>query len=108
MTESRLRWELRRAPLKKVGRRGAEARRAMDEARVCLLERSGGVCEGNDFSPHCTGVGTDAHHIWPSDRDRNRHEPERMAYLCRFCHMELHANPNLANKAGLLKRDGED
>lgn len=80
----------------------------MDGARAALILRSGGRCEGNDFSPHCTGVGTDAHHIRPADRDEGRHEPDRMKLLCRWCHQEVHANPNLAGMAGLLKRSWED
>ena len=99
MRRSRLQWDTERR---------RRTRRMMDEARAVLLERTGGRCEGNDFSPHCTGVATDAHHIWPSDRDRGTHDADRMAYLCRWCHQEVHANPALANRAGLLKRDGED
>lgn len=99
MRRSRLQWDTERR---------RRTRRMMDGARVVLLERTGGRCEGRDFSPHCTGVGTDAHHIRIADRDEGRHEADRMAWLCRHCHTAVHANPQLAYKAGLLKQSWEE
>lgn len=99
---------MKRTPLRKVGKKAQRERPAFDQARADLLLRSGGRCEGRDFSPHCTGVGTDAHHVRIADRDEGRHEADRMLFLCRACHQEAHANPRLARHAGLIVSSWEE
>lgn len=107
---SRLRWVYnaeRRKGLRREGARGRRNREAMSAVRPVLLERSGGRCEADGFSPYCTGVGAHAHHIWPSDRDRGLHDPDRMALVCAPCHEHIHRYPGAAGPRGLLKKSWE-
>lgn len=66
--------------------------------RAALEERSGGVCE------RCQQArATDAHHIVLRSRGGD-HSLDNLGHLCHACHMLLHANPELAEAEGLMKR----
>lgn len=98
-------WQDRsRRPLAKVGAKTRREAADLAAFRRALKARAGGRCEIR-VSPECTGIGTDAHHMAPSDRDRGRHDPERGLWLCRAGW--VHRFPERAYEWGyLLKDDG--
>ncbi len=67
-----------------------------------LLERSQGRCEGRGFSPLCTGVGVDVHHVVKRSAGGDD-TPANCLLLCRFCHDRVEAAPAEALVAGLTK-----
>ena len=92
---------MRRTRLRSVSKRQQAKNRELARARKIIVERSGGLCEGDGFSDYCTGVGTDAHHV----RTRSQggtHDPENLRWLCHPCHMWIHDHPLSAREAGLL------
>lgn len=98
-----------RKPIARVGRRAKRDRGAIDRCRRAVLQRSGGRCEATGiidpicgYAPHS---GVAMHHMWPEDRDRGRHEPERCRWLCDASHAWVHAHPNKAKELGLLRPD---
>lgn len=59
-----------------------------------------------DGVPVCSSAahrGVEAHHVWPEDRDRGVHDPERGLWLCARAHRWAHDHPKLASVAGLLR-----
>lgn len=109
-----------RKPLPKLGAKAKREAPTLDAAREALRARSGGQCEcarygtfpGFDYPRPCARrgphEGTDAHHVWPEDRDAGRHDPDRMVWLCRTAHNWLHARPQLGRECGLLRPLGRD
>lgn len=114
------RWqEKQRTPIARTGRpnpRGAKAEReqpALDAFRDALEQRSRGWCEAADVRDPETGnpicgilyrhTGTDAHHLFPEDRDRGVHDPARGKFICRWSHLWSHDFPAAAKKVGLLR-----
>jgi hypothetical protein len=105
---------IKRSPLKRGP--GAKAKReapALRSANEAVRARSRGYCEANaqDDGVHgfpCSGWGAHAaapgaHHIWPEDRDRGLHDPERMLALCFATHRWAHDEPKLSSAARLLR-----
>lgn len=92
---SRLRWATR-----------AE-KRSLAAARPAVLARSGGHFEGRGFSENCTGVGVHLHHVKTRARG-GTNDPSNLAHLCSPCHTEVHAQPDRAHAAGLLRHSWED
>lgn len=110
--------------------KGAKAERetpALDAFRFAVFERARGYCEvmviadeqkpfpfyevitSDDRRTIC-GVegphrGDNAHHVWPEDRDRGHHRPERGLYLCWRSHRWTHDHPAEAQRLGLLRPD---
>jgi hypothetical protein len=72
----------------------------MRRAREVVIERSGGQCEAR-FSNHCTGIGTQAHHIILRSQG-GTWNPANLAWVCAFCHSDIHENPARAKAYGLL------
>lgn len=99
-------WQRRsRKPLPKEGRKAERERSAVASFRAEVRRRAGGWCEG--ATPACPPhrhAGAHAHHVWPSDRDRGVHDPERGKLLCAAGHDWTHAHPAEAERRGLLGR----
>lgn len=89
--------------LRQIGPKAERQRDDLKAARDALRTRSRRECEA-DFSDDCTGWGTDPHHVWPSDRRRELHDPDRMLWVCRPCHDEIDARRFEAETAGLIAR----
>ena len=98
------------ANLRRNGGRGRKALReesALFQFRAVVYRRQ--WCQGD--TPACPigqHPGTDAHHIWPSDRDKGLHNPNRAALLCRAAHQFVHEFPAWGREHGLLKREGDE
>lgn len=86
-----------------VGPKAERQKADLEAARTVLRDRARRECEA-DFSENCTGWGTDPHHIWPSDRRKELHDPERMLWVCRLCHNEIDERRVEAERAGLIRR----
>ena len=98
---------LKRTRLKPTGRKAAREAEAQAEFRAEVRRRARGLCEG--ATPACPPGphdGHHAHHVFPSDRDRGVHDPERGKLLCAPGHTWTHANPAEAERRGLLGRSG--
>jgi len=98
-----------RKRLRRIGRKGLREREALARFRHDVAERAGGMCEarGERYSvlicrPH-EHYGTQAHHIWPEDRDKGVHDPERGLWLCWDAHRYVHEHPDEAKLLGLLR-----
>lgn len=108
------RWKEPRPPKEKRRLRpvGARKRRTLAAERrfaEVLFTRSKGRCEVT--SPACPPgmhVGHHPHHIWPSDRDRNVHDPDRGLWVCHVAHRWIHANPVTARSLGWIAFDGDE
>lgn len=105
----------RRTPLKRgkpLARRGRKALREvsdLDAMRAIVRERNGGSCE--IWTPSCepgAHYGAHVHHVFPSDRDRGVHDPERCLYVCAPSHQFIHEHPAWARTRGYLLHDGDD
>lgn len=72
----------------------------MREVRRALLERSQGRCEAR-FSPLCTGVGTEAHHLKRRSAG-GMNTVDNCVWVDAHCHARIHAAPAEAIAAGLL------
>lgn len=48
-------------------------------------------------------AGEHAHHVWPEDRARGRHDPDRIVWICSAAHARIHANPKTARELGFLR-----
>lgn len=112
-------------PRRRIRARGKKALRTAGDERAfrsALQHRSMGYCEATERVANLadfrvvhtvcgTGIlhaGTDPHHLWPEDRRRGLHDPERGVWLCRRAHEWVHANPRRARELGLLRPDPED
>lgn len=101
-----------RRPLRRVGKRQARERSSLDQARQRVrgrvwCEAWGVNVPGTLLEYVCAETlheGSDCHHVWPSDRDRGVHDPDRMLFLCRDAHRWVHDHPRLAGELGLLHR----
>ncbi len=103
-------WESRqREPIPRIGKRSIENRSAW--AAVVALVRLRLWCEAASLThdgkevcgrrgPH---EGSDTHHVWPEDRDSNRHDLDRLLWLCRNSHRWAHDHPAIASQLGLLR-----
>lgn len=97
------------SPRKLQAREDLRRFRAALEARV-WCEAAGSYAHGR---PICGTLdrheGTDAHHLWPEDRDRGVHDPDRGLWICRTAHQWAHANPAMAAEMRVLRPiDGTD
>lgn len=103
---------VKRSPLRSVGAKAKRERPALDAAREVVRERR--WCEAGWITDLRTGTavcggrrvaheGAHVHHVWPEDRDRGVHDPDRMLYLCPTSHAWAHANPSAAAEVGLLR-----
>lgn len=88
--------------LRRVSRKQARRIREVAKHRPEIIERSGGRCEGAFFSPLCTGIGTDLHHV--RKRRVGDDSPENLRLVCRPCHMAIEAEPQRAWFWGLSER----
>ena len=99
--------KLKRSRLNPIGRKAQRERAALDDFRLALSTRHGGQCEAMLFTPIVCSLsphaGSDAHHVFPEDRDAGRHDPDRGLYLCRLAHQWAHNNPASAKSVGLLR-----
>lgn len=86
-----------------IGPKAERQRDDIDACRDAIKIRSRRECEA-DFSDDCTGWGTDMHHVWPSDRRREVHDPERCLWVCRPCHDEIDGRRVDAERRGLIRR----
>lgn len=100
-------------PRRPLRQRGAKARResqALLRARRFVQDRSAGWCEARSLGicgPFVQHLGSEAHHVWPEDRDRGLHDPARMRWLCSQAHRWVHNHPARAKELGLLRPDQE-
>ena len=95
-------------PLRSVGARKRRTMAAEQAFRVALRERSGGRCEV--VTPACPQgwhLGAHAHHIYPSDRDRGVHDPNRGLFVCADAHSAIHNMPSWSRARGYLLHDGD-
>ena len=99
---SPLRGELRRTRLKPVSDKKRRQMKAYAESVAVIVQRSGGHCEADTFSPYCSGVGTEAHHIVRRSQG-GTDDPSNLAWICSFCHRRVHEYPDAARLRGLLK-----
>ena len=108
---------MKRTPLRRVGAKTHRERPALDAAREIVRARvycqAGGlsdleglpVCGPRFGLPYLWNVhpGDHAHHVWPEDRDRGVHDPDRMLYLCPTAHGWTHDHPLAAKALGLMR-----
>ena len=104
---------MKRTPLRRVGAKARRERPALTAAREIVRARF--YCEAAQLRDRVTGEpvcggpfhrehrGVWAHHMWPEDRDRGQHDPERMLYLCHHAHRWTHDHPALASQLGLMR-----
>lgn len=112
MSTSRLRWQFeamrrggqlpRRTPLRRVGKKAQRDRDEMTTSRVLIIHRSGGRCEADGFSPYCSGVGTEAHHVVRRSQGGSN-DPSNLLWVCAADHQRIHQYPEAARQRGLLK-----
>lgn len=99
-----------RKPIRRVGRKARREADAWAACREAVIARARGLCEGpGEVCGVIYGVphrGAEVHHVWPEDRDRGVHDPDRCLLLCTAAHRWSHANPLLASRAGLLRPEG--
>ena len=108
---------LRRSPLRRgPGRKAKREAAAWELCKAIVRARSGGLCEGPEAArragakmwvgDRCTSYPHAAraiHHLWPEDRDRGRHEPDRCLHLCDEAHHFAHTRVSEAMALGLLR-----
>ncbi len=92
-----------KAPPARIPRVGKK--RAQDDAELAvsiplLKERSRGRCEVN-WSPLCTGVGTQAHHVQRRSQG-GTNEPDNLLWSCFIDHARIHDQPEQARARGFL------
>lgn len=94
-----------RKPLPRTGRKRQREAVAWAACRAAVISRSGGWCEGNvdGVCPHYRHGASHVHHATPADRAAGRHDPDRCFHLCVTAHGWVHANPEQAHVAGLLR-----
>lgn len=74
--------------------------RELRQAREVIKVRSRGQCEAR-FAALCTGVGVHAHHmVLRSQTVINR--PEFLAWVCSWCHADIHSRVADARAVGLI------
>lgn len=105
----------RRTPLKRTALKRGPGRKARREAADLATFKEAvhlrWWCEaaGKDWDgePICgrrdRHVGTQAHHVWPEDRDRGVHDPGRGMLLCAWAHRWAHDHPEAAADLGILR-----
>ena len=107
---------MKRTPLRRVGAKARRERPALAAAREIVRARITCQAEGlndDDGYPICvhdpwspppgSHRGAHVHHVWPEDRDRGVHDPDRMLYLCVPAHDWTHAHPLAAKALGLMR-----
>lgn len=96
---------LKRTPMRrKMPRRG----NIPMEARLAVMERSGGVCEGA-IPGVCTGRAQEWHHRRSRAVGENPHSPANGAALCSACHHHItHVSPAVGLERGLIVRRNTD
>lgn len=77
---------MKRTPLRRQGRKGKAAAKAVADQIPALFKRSGGKCErcGSRWSAK------DPHHLIPRQDRKGEHDLENLVYLCRSCHSRIH------------------
>lgn len=98
-------WQRRsRKPLPAQGRKALREEGDLDAFRAAVARRSGGRCElaapACDDAPH---PAAHAHHVWPEDRDRGVHDPDRGLHVCAAGHRYVHEHPAMAAERGWLR-----
>jgi hypothetical protein len=103
---------LKRSPLKrsrKPLRRQSKRRRAERGPRArCIAtvrQRAKGFCQAG--CPKCAWLGMDAHELLPRSQGGDPLNPDGCIWVCRPCHLWIHAHPAKAYALGLLKRRSE-
>lgn len=87
--------------LRRVSRKQARRIREVAKHRPEIIERCGGRCEAR-FTPLCTELGTELHHV--RKRRTGDDSPENLRLVCRPCHMAIEADPQRAWRCGLSER----
>lgn len=110
----------RKTPLKRgkrpkqIGKKALREQEARIEFARAVARNAGGYCETMHLpvvvaTMICTvpvvHAGAHAHHVWPEDRDRGVHDPNRGLWLCARAHDWSHTHPALAWEYGLLRSD---
>lgn len=93
---------LRRTRIRSESRKQAGRRRAYDEARKAVYERSGGRCEIN-ATWSCSGRCEEVHHKQGRIGERML-DLDKMAGICHNCHDFIGRNPALAYDRGWMMR----
>jgi hypothetical protein len=96
-----------------IGRKARREREALEFFRDEVCRRDNGVCRAAMLRGPRNALlvcgrrglhaGTEAHHMWPEDRDRGIHDPERGLWLCTHAHRWAHEHPAEAAVLGLLR-----
>lgn len=103
---------MKRSPIpRRRGRKAEREQPALDAFRDALRDRM--WCEAADLIDTDTDLpvcgrygrhdGAHAHHMWPEDRDRGVHDPNRGKWLCTVSHRWTHHWPEKAGVIGLLR-----
>ncbi len=96
--------QLRRVPLRKVGRRVRRERVAMFNAYEIVDRRAAGMCEAQ-VEGVCTGRGVEHHHVGPrSTHPHLRTDPTNIVLACPSCHRWIGDHPNKAAELGLHRK----
>lgn len=96
----------RLTPLRRGAPLRSRARSLASTVRAEIARRSGGRCEAR-FTPGCRGVAEHAHHVLRRSQG-GKDEPGNLAHVCAPCHHAIHAEPERAYAAGLLRRRTTD
>jgi 5-methylcytosine-specific restriction protein A len=92
---------MRRSPLRRVSKKRAAANRVLAKAALLVRARSLGACEAA-FSAYCTSRGTQAHHVVRRSQG-GQDTPQNLLWVCTPCHTAIHAQPEAARAAKLLR-----
>lgn len=93
---------LRRARINSESRKGGARRRAYNDLRTAVYERSGGSCEVR-ATWSCSGQCEQVHHKQGRIGDRML-DLNKMVAICHNCHEYIGKNPELAYDRGWLLR----
>ena len=109
-------WQDRsRRRLPPTGRKAKREQSELDTFRAEVKARAQGWCEAQTVGALTTTMavevcgtsfrhpGRHCHHVWPEDRDRGVHDPDRGLFLCAAAHGWAHTHPEQAAMLGLLR-----
>lgn len=91
----------RRTPLKRQSKKAARKQQKYTETRQEVAAAAFGKCQARADS-RCQMLGDQAHHLKRRSQG-GKDTPENLIWVCWRCHNWIHANPEKARAADLLR-----